>query len=164
MENQQAHGSIPKTESAREILKGVLNHEALSLPELKEFAEKFGLSLIVLFGSTSIGKRRPESDLDIGILFAQNHRKTALRVESLIASELWRIMRPRCELDVVVLNRAGSMLKRHVAVDGIPLFASSLQVWRAFRSRAFREFEDDAKFRHRRWQLTLRRIKGEFIA
>jgi len=164
MESREVRGSVPGPESVKEILRGVLHHEALSLPELNGLAEKFGLSLIVLFGSTSLGKRKPGSDLDIGVLSTQSHPEITLRAESLIASELWRLMRPKCELDVVVLNRASSLLKRHVAGYGIPLFTSSPQIWRAFRIRAFREFEDDAKFRHRRWQQTLRRIKSESIA
>lgn len=141
------------------ILEEVIRRQPL--PDLRDVAEEFGLSLIVLFGSTTRGRRKPDSDLDIGVLFVSGHPEITLQQESLIASELWRAMRPRCELDIVVLNRASSILKYNVARFGIPLFTSSPRDWRAFRVRAFREFEDNARFRNRRWEQTLRRLRSE---
>ena len=128
---------------------------------LRDLARTYGLSLIVLFGSTARGARKPESDVDIGLLFSSLGSEVTLELESSVAQALWRLWEPRCELDVVVLNRAGALMKRNVAIFGIPLFTLSSSVWRSFRLRAFREFEDGERFRRRRQLQTLRRLSHE---
>jgi uncharacterized protein len=124
----------------------------------EDLARRFNLALIVLFGSYAAGSDKAGSDLDIAVLLARTGTEEPIRIEAAIARELWMELHPACELDLIILNSASSLLKRNVARTGIPLYACSQEVWRAFRLRAFREFEDDAPFRNRRWQQVKRRI------
>jgi len=125
---------------------------------LDALAHRFNISLIVLFGSCAGEKVSPDSDIDIGVLLAEGSSENSLHIEAGISRELWMMLRPRLELDLVILNRASSLMKRNVAKTGVPLYAISPEQWRAFRLRAFREFEDDEKFRNRRWEQVKRRI------
>ncbi len=40
-------------------------------PQIKELAERYGLSLVVLFGSQATGATHPKSDVDIAVLSTQ---------------------------------------------------------------------------------------------
>ncbi len=121
-------------------------------------ARKGNLSLVVLFGSYATGRENAGSDLDIAVLLSDTDDDDPLHTEAVIAREIWMLLNPACEIDLIILNTAGSLMKRNVANTGIPLYVSSPELWRAFRLRACREFENDARFRERRWQQVKRNI------
>jgi uncharacterized protein len=122
-------------------------------------AREHGIDLIVLFGSTARGRRREGSDVDIAIHFAGPCPQVpTLEQEAMASDALFRALRPRCELDVVLLNGASPLLRWNVAQHGIPLHAASPSHWVSYRIRAHREYEDTARFRRRQWELLLRRL------
>jgi uncharacterized protein len=134
----------------------VLDSQALS-----EAARGHGLDLIVLFGSTARGRRRPGSDLDVAIHFGGPWKQPpSLEEEALASDALFRVLRPCCELDVAVLNRASPLLRWNVARHGIPLYCPSPSDWVIFRIGAHRDYEDSARFRRRQWEVLLRRLNG----
>jgi hypothetical protein len=61
-------------------------------------------------------------------------------------------------LDVVSLHGASPLLKWNVARYGIPLYSATPTTWTLFRIHARHEYEDNARFRERRWQRLLRRL------
>jgi predicted nucleotidyltransferase len=126
---------------------------------LAKVAMEHGLDLVVLFGSTARGRRREGSDLDVGIRFAgpRPHPPT-LEEEAMASDVLFRVLRPRCELDVVVLNGAPPLLRWNVAQHGIPLYHASPTDWVTYRIRAHRDYEDTARFRRRQWEVLLWRL------
>jgi predicted nucleotidyltransferase len=124
----------------------------------KDLAERMHLGLVVLFGSFAREKEKAESDLDLAVLMLARPEEELLALETRIARSFWQAFHPSRELDLVILNMATSLMKRNVAESGILLYASSPLLWRAFRLRARREFEDDGKFRHRRWMQVKRSI------
>ncbi len=140
---------------------GILENPNLIGGTFEKLAREYGINLVVLFGSLAKNRKRENSDMDIAILFSSPHLEITLELESSFADGLWQAMRPRCEIDLVVLNQAGTLLKRNVARTGIPLYEAAPGIWRGFRTRSFREFEDEEKFRKRRWKYTLRRIESE---
>jgi predicted nucleotidyltransferase len=148
----ESHASAPIADKIPEI--GSLDREAL-----REAAEAHDLDLVVLFGSTVRGRRRADSDLDVAIRFAGLRRpKPTLEEEARVADALFDVLQPRSEPDIVVLNRASPLLKWNVARYGIPLFHAAPAVWTLFRIHARHEYEDNARFRERRWQRLLRRV------
>lgn len=133
---------------------------ALDRQAIGAVARAHGLDLIVLFGSTARGRRRQGSDVDIAIRFAGPRTEApTLEQEAMASDALFRALKPRCELDVVVLNGASPLLRWNVAQHGMPLHAASPSDWVCYRIRAHREYEDTARFRRRQWEVLLRRLR-----
>jgi uncharacterized protein len=133
---------------------------ALDRQAIGAVAREHGLDLIVLFGSTARGRRREGSDMDIAIRFAgPGPQAPTLEQEAMASDALFRALRPRCELDVVLLNGASPLLRWNVTQHGIPLHAASPSHRVSYRIRAHREYEDTARFRRRQWESLLRRLR-----
>jgi predicted nucleotidyltransferase len=84
---------------------------AHSLPRI---AERFGLELIVLFGSRPRGRARRESDTDMAVLSRPGRSLSAARHMDL-AETLARALRAPEGIDLVRLNRASPLLHFEVA-------------------------------------------------
>jgi predicted nucleotidyltransferase len=132
---------------------------SLDRETLAELAQTHGLNLVVLFGSTARGQRRPASDLDIAIHFAgPRQQPPTLPEEARVEGAFFDLLGPRCDLDMVVLNDASPLLRWNVARHGIPLFAVSPTIWTLFQIRAHRDYEDSARFRERQWRVLRQRV------
>ncbi len=144
-------------ESAEAALRELVRGDPSALPEI---ARRNGVVLLVLFGSTAKGRpRRPKSDLDIGALFAgPPEDESWISEEAQLYDDLEVALRPNCELQVVVLNRANPMLQKQVAEHGLVLYADRPERWWVFRMRARKYYEDTEKYRRRRWEWVLRRF------
>jgi predicted nucleotidyltransferase len=144
-----------------------LSEDVLHLPEIASLdrealaavAQTHGLDLVVLFGSTARGQRRPASDLDIAVHFAGPRQDPpTLPEEARVEGSLLDLLGLRCDLDMVVLNDASPLLRWNVARHGIPLFAGSPTRWTLFQIRAHRDYEDSARFRAHQWRVLLQRL------
>lgn len=125
----------------------------MALPEL---ARRHGIRLLVLFGSTVTGRRHPESDLDLAVLFDREPEdETWLSEEAALQAELETTLRPSCPLQLVVMNGADASIQNTVANEGILLYVADPLDWTWFQIRAHRQYEDTAKYRWRRHQRTL---------
>lgn len=115
--------------------------------KLRAIAKRYGLNLIVLFGSHAKGRARRESDIDVAV--RSRNAQTFLRgdLEFRLASELQDAVNATGELDLVVLNRAESLLLREIATSGIPVFERDDSRWLDFVSYANRRFYDDEHYR-----------------
>lgn len=102
---------------------------------------QLGVELIVVFGSHARGKARADSDLDVGVLFS------AGRCELDLLEEVREALGGGDDLDLVCLNRAGSLLLKEAAQDGIVQFESRPGAVEEFRLRAYKRYMDTAKFR-----------------
>ncbi len=80
-------------------------------PELKKIAEKYGIDMMVLFGSQATGKTHPKSDVDIAVL-----ARTKFDIYRLMI-ELYEIFK-RSDVEVVDLSSVSPTLMRAVARDG----------------------------------------------
>jgi uncharacterized protein len=125
---------------------------------LKQVASKYGLDLIVLFGSHASGRARTGSDVDIAV------RRQPARIEpdSLkleIGGTLERAFPEAAEVDVAFLNEASSLLLFQVASTGRPLYERRPLLFWQFQSYAARRYDDDYKYRLRRDAYLERRVK-----
>jgi predicted nucleotidyltransferase len=118
----------------------------VSLPSkevLKPIVQKFGIRLIVLFGSVVRGATHAESDIDLGVLTSRpltfNQRL-----------KLWGALSPlfNIEVDLVVLNHANPVLAFEVASTGDLLFENKPNTWDNWKSFSFRQYWDTEKFRN----------------
>ncbi len=118
----------------------------VSLPSkevLKPIAYKFGIRLIVVFGSVVRGTTNAESDIDLGVL---TNRPLTFNQRL----KLWETLSPlfNVEVDLVVLNHANPVLAFEAASTGDLLFENKSNTWDNWKSFSFRQYWDTEKFRN----------------
>ncbi len=113
----------------------------LPTPEqLKPIAERYGLKLIVLFGSWVRGTTHPESDVDVAVLPTK-----PLGPEERL--QLWGelVQAFQAEVDLTSLDHAGPLLLYHVARDGRLLYEGERWAWEKLKSYGYRNYCDSRK-------------------
>jgi predicted nucleotidyltransferase len=112
-----------------------------SAEQLRPIAERYGLKLIVLFGSQAQGHTHPESDVDIAVLSAKPLTGSR-RLE--LWSELTKIF--EADVDLTSLDRAEPLLLYRVACTGISLYEGEKWAWENQKSYGCRRYWDSRKF------------------
>jgi predicted nucleotidyltransferase len=115
-------------------------------PSLSDLAARFGLSLVVRFGSTAAGRATADSDQDIAVWVVLGREALGLNEEAELVVALGDALGGP-EVDLTVLNRADPLLLFSVARDGVPLFEMSPGAFAEFKSYAARLYYDSEKFR-----------------
>jgi predicted nucleotidyltransferase len=102
--------------------------------KLEVLRKKFGITLIVAFGSRVKGASHARSDMDIGILCARGF-------DPGIVTELSRVF-PGEDVDVALLNRADPLFLKEVSENALLLSgeAGTLQEFRMFAFRRYVEY------------------------
>lgn len=137
-----------------------MNKDALIIKLQEYFRSRTDVAFAYLFGSTVSGITHASSDIDIGVYFKTKGNKLEYESETEYPGEndLWSDLEKitKCETDMVVLNRAPSILFDGVLKSGIKIFSNDdaliLRLWLAVGMAAqdFREFTDDfVKIRNR---------------
>ena len=99
-----------------------------------------GVAAVYLFGSQATGKARPDSDVDLGVLFTKAPERTLAGLNLDLAGELeLAVMRP---VDLVVLNHAPVDLIHRVLRDGILVAEMDKSARIAFEVKARNEYFD----------------------
>lgn len=114
--------------------------------KLTQICRRFGINLLVLFGSRAKGWADAESDFDIGV-WIEDYQDDWRR-----EAELWGVLSDvfkAGELDMVVLNRADGALSYEIACYGKPLFESRPFLFQKFQVLAMKRYEDMKKIN--RW-------------
>ncbi|MBI4536583.1 MAG: nucleotidyltransferase domain-containing protein [candidate division NC10 bacterium] len=125
---------------------------------MKRVARKYGLDLVVLFGSHVSGRARAGSDVDVAVRRQPGRLEAdSLRLE--VAAALERAFPEAAEVDVVFLNEAGSLLLFQVATTGRALYERQPMLFWQFQSYAARRYDDDYKYRLRRDAYLDRQVK-----
>ena len=136
------------------LLAELIRGDANLVPEV---ARRHGALLLVLFGSAANGTRRPDSDLDLAVLFPGPAPEQGWQQrEDDLLFDLEDELQPACRIQVVALNRAPELLQKEVADHGVVLYADHPGGWLHYRIGAYRRFADTAKYRRRRWERVLR--------
>jgi len=126
-----------------------------SKAQLKSIAEKYGLRLIVLFGSQVTGRTHLESDVDVAVW-------TTRPLTSARRTRLWMELSDafRAEIDLAVLNHAEPLLLSQVARKGKLLYENKRWAWEEFKGYAFRYYQDTQKFRDDLTRYLERELQG----
>lgn len=142
-----------------------MNKEDL-IKKLREyFHGRKDVTFAYLFGSKVSGITHASSDIDIGVYFKTKNNELEYESETEYPGEndLWSGLErlTGCETDMVVLNRAPSILFDGVLKNGVKIFSNDdtllLRLWLAIGMAAqdFREFTDDfVKIRNRSKSLS----------
>jgi predicted nucleotidyltransferase len=99
-----------------------------------------------LFGSAAVGKRRPSSDIDIAILVERDCVDEFPLVTFISSVEKLC----GCPVDVVLLNRAGELLKYEVRRSGRLIFERNARKRKQFEVLGRKSYEDFL-YLHRRY-------------
>lgn len=136
--------SLPKNKAdtdkvifALEGLTELVRSQALLYPAIQA---------VYLFGSQSTGKAKPDSDLDLALLLQPGREMDFPLLE--LAVSLEKALGKK--VDLVILNRAGELLKYQVRRFGRLLYDRDPRSRKQFEIRGRRSFEDFL-YLHRRY-------------
>jgi predicted nucleotidyltransferase len=104
-----------------------------------------GAIAVYLFGSVGRGEARPDSDVDVGILFAAEPPATLDAPQFAVEAELERLL--GCPVQVVALNRASPDLVHRVLRDGRVVLDGDRSARIRFEVRSRNEYFDMAPIR-----------------
>lgn len=110
--------------------------------KLKRIAQKFGLKLIIAFGSQVKGNIHSESDLDIGVLPLKDI--SSFDEHFNLLSNLRKVFSDY-EIDVVFINRADPLLLKKMVESALLLYGKKRD-FLEFKIYAFNRFEDYKPF------------------
>ncbi len=114
----------------------------MSAADLERIARKYGIRLILQFGSTVTGPLHPASDVDIAVLLERP--APTLEEHAGLLHELQGLF-PDREVDLAVLNRADPLFLKKVTESCRLLYGepSALQRLKLY---AFRRYQDHRKY------------------
>lgn len=113
---------------------------------------------VYLFGSTAAGKAHRSSDVDIAVLFGRDVPREEYSGRAiLIADELSRQLDKN--IDVAVLNSAGSFMKFQVIKNGIRIYEHKERRNREFEARTIAEYFDFLPIRRKMEGALIKHIK-----
>ncbi|ADH60571.1 DNA polymerase beta domain protein region [Thermoanaerobacter mathranii subsp. mathranii str. A3] len=125
--------------------------------KLKEFVNKYNISLILIFGSYAKGRARELSDLDIGIKFDKN---IDMNLYSSILRELVEIFN-REDIDVVVLNYADPLLRFEIITSCKVLYQAYSEAYIDFYLYSVKSYDDVKKLKKLEENYLKKGIKNE---
>ena len=108
--------------------------------QIKKIAQKFGLKLVVLFGSKAEGRFKEGSDLDIAVL---SGGKPTYKLFSRLFSALSKVFKKE-NIDLRFLNEANPLFRFEVIKNGI-LLAGEERFYKDFKIQTIKSYIDDGK-------------------
>lgn len=135
------HEAVQKTRAEKN------KTEDLSSPVYKRkfetLAKKYGLSLMVLFGSHAKGRPKWHSDVDIAFISEKNFNPAQ---ENKLYGDLYSLL-GREDIDLVDLNKTHDVLLRYeIFTHGRILYAINSDIFRKNRERAYFDYHDFQKY------------------
>lgn len=126
---------------------------------LGELADKYGLKLMVLFGSQVSGRTHQESDYDVAYL---SEEELSLEEESGFMYGLMPIFKIKDErlVNIVNIKTAGSLILYSITQKGIPLFERGASIFFRLKLYAWRAFIDSQLFRDNCFRIVKERIQA----
>lgn len=112
-------------------------------PQIKKLAEKYGLDLVMLFGSQVTGKTHKESDFDFAFMADKyiSPRETAE-----ITFELTIELKIGKNIELVNMKNAPSLLLKQVAMKSILMYEKTPHLYNLFRIYAIKRYMEEKKF------------------
>lgn len=129
----------------------LIESPVMSLPcevdaeRLHRVAEKYGLDIVVVFGSRAKGRAVPGSDIDVAVRFVKRDWGN-VEVEMDLIGELVEAITGDGDVDVAFLNGASPLFLYHVACNALLLYEERPGIFALFQSYAARRYYDSQKF------------------
>jgi len=113
--------------------------------KLEDISHRYGLDLVVVFGSQVTGRAGPDSDVDVAVRMSTRDWDNP-EVELDLVGELVDVLGEDGDVDVAFLNSASPLLLFEVARTGIPVYQREPTTFFEFQSYAARRYYDHQKF------------------
>lgn len=113
--------------------------------QMDDFAARYNIQLIVLFGSFVRDENKSQSDVDIAVMLDQSVAINSNERLSMIV-DLHALFPSQSDIDVTILNTASSLLKYEVAMEGRLIYQRCEDVFDDFRIKSMKYYEDERKF------------------
>ena len=110
---------------------------------IRLIAEKYGLSLVLLFGSQATGHTHKHSDIDIGYV---SSREFDYKENYAITLELMHILKCK-DIEFTNIYNVSPSMKKQIADTGVSLYEKNSTILDYFKIRAFREYVDTKPLR-----------------
>lgn len=104
--------------------------------KINELAQKYSLSLLLLFGSRAKGNERADSDFDIAYL---SERKLDLMEEAKMICDLIEIFKSD-KVDLTNIEKAPPLLMKHIFDDNKILFCADEKIYDTYRSYSLKRY------------------------
>lgn len=126
-----------------------------TVPGIGEIAQRFGLRLILQFGSTVTGMTHDRSDLDLAVQLDSFPvtLQTILEIQEALQTQF-----SGHEVDLVILNRADPLLLKKI-VESCRLLFGTPQDFARLRLHAFKAFQDFRPYLELERRHVARRLK-----
>ncbi|MBI2623501.1 MAG: nucleotidyltransferase domain-containing protein [Candidatus Liptonbacteria bacterium] len=111
---------------------------ASTQPHIAALAEKYGLSLVVLFGSQATGQTHKESDVDVAYLA---DKKLSFDDEVLLNFDLTEVFR-NDKVSLVNLKTAPPLLAKQIVTNAVVLYERSQSLFNEAYLYALRNYDD----------------------
>ena len=105
-------------------------------PKIKKLAEKYNLSLVLLFGSQASGKTHSQSDVDLAFLTAVSMSLKNIAEMQDDFSETLKLEK----IEMIALNGAHPFLLKQAAIKGRALYEKESSLFAKFKIYAFKRF------------------------
>lgn len=125
-------------------------------PRLKSIAEKYGIDMLVLFGSQANGKTHPKSDVDIGYT-AGEHFDFSEQLS--VLGEIQEVLK-REDVEFVNMRRVSPLMKKVMADEGVLLYEQVPGTFISFKIYAFKLYIETKFLRDLRYQSLKKFVYG----
>lgn len=112
--------------------------------KLERISQRYGLDLVVVFGSQATGRAGPGSDVDVAVRMVHRDWDNP-EVELDLIGELVNAFGEDSDVDVAFLNGASPLLLFEIARTGIPVYQREPTIFFEFQSYAARRYYDHQK-------------------
>lgn len=113
--------------------------------QLTDIAQRYGLDMVVIFGSQVSGQIWAGADIDVAVRM-QRRAWGDWECELELIGELTEAITGDGDLDVAFLNGASPLLLFEVASSGVVLYQAQPTTFAQFQSYAARRYDDSHKF------------------
>ena len=131
-----------------------MNQKNINKQKIEKIAKKYNLSLIILYGSQTIGRIRKESDIDVAIL---GKKPTSFKSLVDLNNEFAALFNVK-EIDVKSLRGANHLLLYQIMRDGVLLYGDEHQ-FNILKLYAIRSFQETKKLRNLRDLILKKRME-----
>lgn len=110
--------------------------------KIAKIAKKYGLKLVLLFGSHVSGRARKDSDFDVAVLTEANKNIGDLKNYNNALFTLSEILKiPSQKIDLTNLNSANPLLSYQIIMNSQLVFGNK-NLFDEYRARAFKDYID----------------------
>lgn len=112
-----------------------------NLEELRNTCTKYGIKMVLLYGSQAMGNSNEKSDVDLGLLLKED----SYDFEDII-KDLMKVFNGNI-IDVAILNHGDPVLKFEIISNYKILFCEEDEIFLEFYLNTVKQYNDTKKFR-----------------